>query len=330
MLVGGLALIAFGAYFGERLLARLPQLHLPAKGPAETGSSSKAAPGSTSKPVPKSRPKPLPRAASKPPAEAGVPAGPAAGSAAASSAPSAAPLAGQPKARVAIVIDDLGRDVGAVEKLAALTGDGTAGRPAVQLSFAVLPFESRTREVVEALRRHGAEILVHLPMDPEGSADPGPGALTAGMSRRALVDATEAALAAVRGASGVNNHMGSQITAERSAMEAILGVVHRHRLYYLDSRTTSESVGFEVARAAGIPAAARDFFLDDEPGRDAVAEQFARLLARAREQGVAIAIAHPHPATLAVLAEEIPRAAAAGFEFVPVSYLLERDEEDAE
>ena len=230
------------------------------------------------------------------------------------------------------MIDDLGRDLEAVETLVSIgareAGSMAAGGArAVQLSYAVLPFESRTAEVVEALRRHGAEVLVHLPMDPEGQSDPGPGALTAGMSKRELAEVTEAALVAVPGAVGVNNHMGSRVTADRTAMGAILAVLRRHGLYFLDSRTSAESVGFDLAREVGVPAAMRDFFLDDEPGRDAIAAQFARLLERAREQGAAIAIAHPRPATLLVLAEEIPRAAAAGFEFVPVSYLLERSEE---
>ncbi len=225
---------------------------------------------------------------------------------------------------MAIVIDDLGRDPDVIAILGAIAAGAS---PAVQLSYAVLPFEARTAEVVEALRRHGAEVLVHLPMDPEGAEDPGPGALTMEMSKRELAAATAAALAAVPGAVGVNNHMGSKLSRDRSAMAAILGEVRREGRYFLDSRTTAESVGFEVARELGIPAANRDLFLDDDPARSAIAAQFAQLLERARAQGAAIALAHPRPATLAALAEEIPRAVALGFEFVPVSYLLERSEE---
>ncbi len=289
LLFSGLALFVFGAYFGERLLQRIPVLHAPAaRAPAKPAASRLAAP------------------------------------------PEVSAQRAQTKARVGIVIDDLGRDVSTVEALLAIGAPGASAAretPAVQLSYAVLPFESHTAQVIAALRRHGAEILLHLPMDPEGRSDPGPGALTVGMSKRELTAATEAALAAVPGAVGVNNHMGSRLTAERSAMRALLAVVERHGLYFLDSRTSAESVGFEVARQAGVPAAARDFFLDDELGPSEIAAQFARLLSRAREEGAAIAIAHPHPSTLAVLAEEIPRAAAAGFEFVPVSYLVERSEE---
>ncbi|MEO8277126.1 MAG: divergent polysaccharide deacetylase family protein [Thermoanaerobaculia bacterium] len=332
ILLAAAVLFGLGAYFGERLLRKLPAL------PDLAHRIDKTAPPAKPKLAAKSEPKspaiartapPTPEKktplASPPPTGSGA----SAVATAARGESASTPREGQPKARIAIVIDDLGRDVESVEALTRIGANGTIPSQrtgAIQLSYAVLPYESHTADVLEALRRHGAEVLLHLPMDPEGRADPGPGALTARMSKRELAEATEAALAAVPGAVGVNNHMGSKITAERSAMEAILAVIQRHGLYFLDSRTTADSVGFEVAREKNIAAAARDFFLDDELGRSEIAAQFARLLARAREQGAAIAIAHPHPSTLAVLAEEIPRAAAAGFEFVPLSYLVERGE----
>lgn len=311
------ALFILGALYGERLLQRLSAWRSPAA-PVTSAAKDKRPPA-----VAKSPPKPTPprpASASEPapaPKAGAVPAG------TANTLADAQAVSAQPRARVAIVIDDLGRDVAAIEKLTAMLS--RAGN--VQLSWAVLPYESRTAEVVEALRRHGAEVLLHLPMDPEGTADPGPGALTTAMSKGELAAATAAALAAVPGAVGVNNHMGSKLSSDRAAMTAILGEVRREGRYFLDSRTTAESVGFEVARELGIAAANRDLFLDDVAERGAVAAQFAKLLARARERGAAIAIGHPHPTTLAVLEEEIPRAVAAGFEFVPVSYLLERSEE---
>jgi len=319
LLCAALLLFALGALFGERLLDRISAWRLPDDPPV---AAAKQAPA---RPIAKPRPA-RPRPVDAPAPAAQVPDGDLPEERAAQPAADPAPAEPAPRparARVAIVIDDLGRDVAALEKL--LAALAVAGN--VQLSWAVLPYESRTAEVVELLRRHGAELLLHLPMDPEGAADPGPGALLTGMSKRELAAATAAALAAVPGAAGVNNHMGSRLSSERSAMTAILGEVRREGRYFLDSRTSAGSLGFEVARELGIPAANRDLFLDDETERGAVAAQFAKLLALARERGAAIAIGHPHPATLGVLAEEIPRAVAEGIEFVPVSYLLERSEE---
>jgi polysaccharide deacetylase 2 family uncharacterized protein YibQ len=144
------------------------------------------------------------------------------------------------------------------------------------------------------------------------------------MSDEELRQATLAALDAVPGAVGVNNHMGSGLSAEEGPMTAILGVLAARGLFFLDSRTSAESVGYRVARDLGVPAAERQVFLDGEPTPEAIAGQFQRLLGLARLHGAAIAIGHPHPETLAALEREVPKARADGYEFVPVSYLLDR------
>ncbi len=216
---------------------------------------------------------------------------------------------------MALVIDDLGRSVRQVDELEAL---------GVPLTYSVLPFESHTREVVADLLRRHAEILCHLPMEPSGHANPGPGALTETMSPEELRRGTEAAIAAVPGAVGVNNHMGSELTADPRAMRVILGVIGKDKLFFLDSRTSAASVGYRVARSLGIAAAKRQVFIDPDMERSAIVKEFERLLRLAREDGAAIAIAHPHPITMEILRQEVPKAVAAGYEFVPVSYLLTR------
>lgn len=218
--------------------------------------------------------------------------------------------------RVALVIDDLGRSL---DDLHAVEGLG------VPISYAVLPFEEQTQEVVAELRQRGAEILLHLPMEPAtAEKDPGPGALRLGMTPEQLRQSTLAALQAVPGAAGVNNHMGSRLSADEPSMTTILGVLSSQGLFFLDSRTSAQSVGYRVAARLGLPAAERQVFLDPDPSPEAIRAQFHRLLGLARTRGAAVAIGHPLPETLAVLAEEIPKALALGYELVPVSYLLDR------
>jgi polysaccharide deacetylase 2 family uncharacterized protein YibQ len=194
----------------------------------------------------------------------------------------------------------------------------------VPLSYAVLPFEEHTADVVAALRERREEILLHLPMEPKNGEDPGPGALASAMGDEELRLRTVEALRAVDGAVGVNNHMGSALSADPRAMRAVLGVLARRKLFFLDSRTSAESVGYRLAIDFGIPAGERQVFLDGDLAPEAIRAQFARLLAVARERGAATAIGHPYPETLAALASEVPKAKALGYEFVPVSYLLER------
>ncbi len=213
------------------------------------------------------------------------------------------------------MIDDLGGDVDDLRPLLAL---------GVPLTYSVLPFEEQTPQVVAALRQRRAEILLHLPMEPVHGQNPGPGALLQGMSDGELREKTEAALKAVPGAVGVNNHMGSLLSSEEGPMNAVLGVLAARGLFFLDSRTSAESVGYKVAISLGVPAAERQVFLDGDPSPAAIHTQFQRLLNLARTKGAAIAIGHPHPETLAALTREVPKAVAAGYEFVPVSYLLTR------
>lgn len=217
--------------------------------------------------------------------------------------------------RVALVIDDLGRSLSQLEDLRGL---------GVAISYAVLPYEPRTAAVVDSLRQRGEEILCHLPMEPSNGADPGPGALSLDMTPAELAGATRGALEQVPGAVGVNNHMGSGLAADRRSMRAILGVLAEAGLFYLDSRTRADSLGYRLALEAGVPAAERQVFLDTDSSPEGVREQFDRLLALARGRGAAIAIGHPSATTLEVLRREIPRALEAGYEFVPVSYLLDR------
>ncbi len=217
--------------------------------------------------------------------------------------------------RIALVIDDLGRKVSDVKDLEAL---------GVPMTFAVLPFEVRTPQVVEAIRAGGHEMICHLPMEPASGANPGPGALTSSMGVAELMAATESALDAVPGRIGVNNHMGSSLTTDRESMAAILGVVQQRGLYFLDSRTSAQSAGYSLAKEIGIPTTERQVFLDGELSADWIGGQFLRAMEVARRDGAAVVIGHPHQITLEALNEWVPRAQQAGYEFVLVSALLER------
>ncbi|MCP5114301.1 MAG: divergent polysaccharide deacetylase family protein, partial [bacterium] len=151
----------------------------------------------------------------------------------------------------------------------------------------------------------------------------GPGALLLGMSPEELATATRRALAAVPGAVGVNNHMGSGLLSQRQPSSVVLSVLAEHRLFFLDSRTSADTVGYSLARHLGLRAGERQVFLDTQRDPAFIQAQFDSLRTAARKRGGAIAIAHPYRETLAVLATAIPAAREAGFEFVTASTLIE-------
>lgn len=221
---------------------------------------------------------------------------------------------------LAIVIDDVGRELELFDKLLALR---------FELSFSVLPgsiFAAGVQQRLRADSRRPREILLHLPMEPLE-----PGAMGGAESREVFLLSTDTpeqlqrkvidALARVPTAVGVNNHMGSRLTTEAPAMAAIMPVLRERNLYFLDSRTNPETVAATAAQQAGVPTMSRKVFLDHQPGRENIRAALAEAAAFAREQPT-VAIAHPSIELVEVLREDLPKLHAAGVAIYPMSRVL--------
>lgn len=216
---------------------------------------------------------------------------------------------------IAIVIDDVGLDRPRSKRAWELPGP---------LTMAFLPYAKDLREQARAARGRGHELMLHLPMEPTGRNDPGPGALLVSMSDVEIRQRTVAALDSFEGFAGVNNHMGSRFTAFRPGMETALRQMKPRGLMFLDSRTTAQSVGDQTAQELGVPGIVRHVFLDDEESVEAVRRKLAEAEAVARRQGFVVAIGHPHEATLQALAEWLPTVQGKGFALAPATAVLRK------
>jgi len=225
-----------------------------------------------------------------------------------------APAAGT-RPQIALVIDDVGPRRDAVKRVLELPGPVT---------LALLPYADGLPALAREARARGHELLVHVPMEPQGSEDPGPGALTLAQPAGELRTRLEAALSRFDGFVGINNHMGSRLTRDPRAMAVVMEVLKGRGLLFLDSRTAQDSVGAATARAFGVPDVARDVFLDHEIEAGAVRRQLAEVEARAKRAGHAVAIGHPHDVTLNELEAWLPGLAAKGFVLVPVTAIARR------
>jgi polysaccharide deacetylase 2 family uncharacterized protein YibQ len=136
-----------------------------------------------------------------------------------------------------------------------------------------------------------------------------------------LLQVLEEDLDAVPHIKGVNNHMGSRLTASSEQMYQVFSVLKKRGLYFVDSRTTDESICKPSARLFQLPFAQRDVFIDHQQDPAFIRKQIRELVRIAYRKGEAVGIAHPHSATYAILKEELP-ALRQQVEIVPASALV--------
>jgi len=217
--------------------------------------------------------------------------------------------------RAAIVIDDLGGDLTAARRFLGL------GAP---LAFSILPHLRYSRATAQDAHLAGCEVMLHLPMEPQPGArvGPGEGAILVGMSSSALRKTIQLDLESVPYVAGVNNHMGSRATEDAALMANVMKLLAERRLYFIDSRTTARSTALAAARSEHLPAFYRAVFLDDTTTVAYTLRQLEELRRVAEQEGVALAIGHPHLTTRTALAEFIPTLDHAGIELVPPSAIV--------
>ena len=218
-------------------------------------------------------------------------------------------------ARLAIILDDLGSDRAAADAIFTLP---------YPLTISVLPNHAHSADIAEEAHRRGFEVLLHLPMQSVGNEMPEAQELRPGMPADELPLLFEQMMESVPFAAGVNNHQGSQATADPELMEALMPVLLKWNLFYVDSRTTAATVAYDTAQRLGVRSGFRNVpFLDDVADVSAVRKQLELALRGAKQKGAAIAIGHPHPATLQALHEVLPQAKGLGVQLVFVSDVVQ-------
>ena len=211
--------------------------------------------------------------------------------------------------KIVIIFDDMGLSERAFDQVMEWPGPVT---------FSFLPYARDVQPMVDRAQARGDAIMLHLPMEAMGNADPGPKALRREMNEKEFADTLDWNLSRFEGYVGVNNHMGSALTRDAQAMEKVLTRVRDDRKFFLDSVTSNGTVAQSVGRQVGANVISRDIFLDAEPGEEAVRRQLRQLELIARETGFAIAICHPREATLNVLGPWLTTAPLRGFELATV------------
>lgn len=216
--------------------------------------------------------------------------------------------------RLAIVFDDMGNDPAEARAVLALP---------FPLTASVLPHREYSAQTADEAWRRGDQVMLHLPMQPiDDGAQSEKIELRVGMPADQVRFVLAGMLASVPHAMGVNNHEGSRATADQRLMAELMPLLRERGLFFIDSRTSAATVAYESAERAGVRAASRKVFLDDVATRAAVLAQLQLAARDAMRDGSAIAIGHPHPETIAALAEGVPKLERRGIHLVFASQLV--------
>jgi uncharacterized protein len=222
-----------------------------------------------------------------------------------------------PARQMAIIIDDIGNDLSPVRELLKIDTD---------ITFAILPLCSHTRDAADLLHRAHREILLHLPMEPASypRERPGNGALFTDMNDGELLSQLDKDLASVPHISGVNNHMGSKFMGDEEKLTVIFNRLRKENLFFIDSRTSADSKASAVSEKVGLPLASRRIFLDNSRNYN---EIYKILIEAAENRGggdpaPVIIIGHPYPETIRAIKDAASMFQAKGVAIVPVSKLI--------
>ena len=218
--------------------------------------------------------------------------------------------------KIAIVIDDLGGEKNISKEL--LQWD-------LPITFSILPFAPHSKTLAQEAHRKGKEVILHLPMEPHGypQVKPGEGVLLEEMDEGRLLRQLSKDIEAVPYIQGVSNHMGSKLMEDPEKMKIVFSDLKKRGLFFLDSRTTPETVGIQVAQSVGLNAKERSLFIDHSSDEKAIKQKLEQLIQLSLSTGKAIGIGHPHPSTIKLLKEMVPKMKEKGIDIVPLSAVME-------
>ena len=223
------------------------------------------------------------------------------------------PVVVQPRFKLVILIDDMGNSLKLSQAALNLPGP---------ISYAFLPFAHFSKKLAIDAQRLNKDVLLHAPMETIHNFPLGKGGVTSIMGEMQFKKILNHNIDAIPYLIGVNNHMGSRLTTLNRQMRWTMEVLKERGLFFLDSRTTSNSVAWQQAKKAGMVDLQRDIFLDHDLNLTAINQQYEKALLIAKKYGHSIVIAHPHPMSINFLKEKLQSLNQQNIELMSVSALV--------
>ena len=219
---------------------------------------------------------------------------------------------GQVTGRLAIVIDDAGRD---------LDSQHIYEQMGIPLTLAVMPDQVHTRDAALSWRAHGLPVILHQPMESVSGIGMEPKVILTSMSDAAIRQMLRDSLSQLPEAIGINNHQGSKATIDARTMDIVMNELHHRGLFFFDSHTNSTTAADKAAKTYGVPYVRNDLFVDNSASVSDICAMIQEGADRAKKQGTYIIIGHCRPHTAEAFRQMVPKLKAQGIEFVYLSSL---------
>lgn len=219
---------------------------------------------------------------------------------------------GQVTGRLAIVIDDAGRD---------LDSQHIYEQMGIPLTLAVMPDQIHTRDAALSWRAHGLPVILHQPMESVSGIGMEPKVILTSMSDAAIRQMLRDSLSQLPEAIGINNHQGSKATIDARTMDIVMNELHHGGLFFFDSHTNSTTAADKAAKTYGVPYVRNDLFVDNSASVSDICAMIQEGADRAKKKGTYIIIGHCRPHTAEAFRQMVPKLKAQGIEFVYLSSL---------
>lgn len=219
---------------------------------------------------------------------------------------------GQVTGRLAIVIDDAGRD---------LDSQHIYEQMGIPLTLAVMPDQVHTRDAALSWRAHGLPVILHQPMESVSGIGMEPKVILTSMSDTAIRQMLRDSLSQLPEAIGINNHQGSKATIDARTMDIVMNELHHRGLFFFDSHTNSTTAADKAAKTYGVPYVRNDLFVDNSASVSDICAMIQEGADRAKKKGTYIIIGHCRPHTAEAFRQMVPKLKAQGIEFVYLSSL---------
>ena len=230
-------------------------------------------------------------------------------------APAASPKPNTPsavKGKLAVVIDDAGRDLASQHVYESL---------GIPLTLAVMPNQVHTRDAALSWHAHGLPVILHQPMESVSGIGMESKVILTSMSDEEIRSLLRSSLSQVPEAVGINNHQGSKATTDRHTMDVVMNELHHRHLFFFDSRTNSTTAADGAAASYGVPYVRNDLFVDNEADVAAISAMIREAAKRAQKYGTYVIIGHCRPKTAEAFRQMVPQLEKEGIQFVYVSSL---------